>query len=200
MQSDRATITFCQMFIFILTDLIIPPSNPRVFSINELSGSARSFNFSDMSRSVQFIAVVVAVAHKISTAPKMWRPQWWSPADTDDIIVSPLLPPHIVSILWSQSGILLSPHSVWLCWCCWWGWGRGRGYVRVTILHVVTLYLQLDDMLVSSRSVCIFNMGSCNVGLCKEDILGVTVPPHQGASSLNTGDCTAAQYNITPGY
>ena len=59
----------------------------------------------------------------------------------------------------------------------------------------VTLYLQLDDMLVSSRSVCIFNMGSCNVGLCKEDILGVTVPLHQGASSLNTRDSIAAQYN-----
>ena len=45
-----------------------------------------------MSRSVQFIAVVVAVAHKISTAPKMWRPQWWSPADTDDIILPPSSP------------------------------------------------------------------------------------------------------------
>ena len=55
-----------------------------------------------MSRSVQFIAVVVAqlssaqlssaVAHKVSTAPQMWRPQWWWPADTDDII-TPLLPP-----------------------------------------------------------------------------------------------------------
>ena len=51
-QSGQTTITFsrgigsacqcCQMFIFILTDLICPPSNPRVFSINELSGSARS--------------------------------------------------------------------------------------------------------------------------------------------------------------
>ena len=60
--------------------------------------------------------------------------------------------------------------------------------MTVTILHVVTLYLQLDDMLVSSRSVCIFNMGSCNVGLCKEDILGVTSPLHQGASSLHTSE------------
>ena len=128
-----------------------------------------------MSRSVQFIAVVVAVAHKVSTAPKMWRPQWWSPADTDDII----LPPHIIAILWSKSGILL-PRSL-QCWCwCWWG------YVRVTIRHSVTMYLQLDDMLVSSRSACIFNMSSCNLGLCKEHILGVTLPLHQGASSLNT--------------
>ena len=101
--------------------------------------------------------------------------------------------PHIVSILWSKSGILLNPHSVW--WLCWYCYGWGWGYVTVTILDVVTLYLQLDDMLVSSRSLCIFNMGSCNVGLCKEDILGVTVPLHQGASSLNTRDSIAAQYN-----
>ena len=56
-QSGQTTITFfysvvnvcsiCQMFIFILTDLISPPSNPRVFSINELSCSVRSFNSPD---------------------------------------------------------------------------------------------------------------------------------------------------------
>ena len=37
--------------------------------------------------------------------------------------------------------------------------------MTVTILHVVTLYLQLDDMLVSSRSVCIFNIMSIAVML-----------------------------------
>ena len=70
------------------------------------------------------------------------------------------------------------------------------------MLPVVTLYLQLDDMLVSSRSVCIFIIwvaGCCNVGLCKEHILGVTNTLNQGASSLhtsNTWDFEAAQYNI----
>ena len=42
------------------SDLISSPSTPRVFSINELSCSARSFNSPDMSRSVQFIVVAGA--------------------------------------------------------------------------------------------------------------------------------------------
>ena len=75
--------------------------------------------------------------------------------------------------------------------------------MRVTILHVVTLYLQLDDnddTLVSSRSVCIFTMSSCNLGLCKEDILGVTSPLHQGASSLHTSEYWRLYYRSSIQY